>query len=206
MAISLIGSAASAVGPDMAPYFEPVLLQLKRYLTVPIKQTGDDTITELDEQNQRLLTQSMDTLGTLAKSVGPTSFGPTVAEETCTLGINLMAAYDDPDVRKCAYGLFAAVASMVKDKIATALPTITARMIETCASKNGISFQTGEDGAVDAITDPLFEGANDDEDASSADSSAVLTMPLLWVGVARGSGVEVEGRGIATTTTGRGPL
>ena len=48
--------------------------------------------------------------------------------------------------------------------------------------------------------------ANDDEDASSADSSTVLAMPLLWVGVACGSGVDVEGRGIATTTTGRGPL
>ena len=52
----------------------------------------------------------------------------------------------------------------------------------------------------------VASGLNDDEDASSADSSTVLAMPLLWVGVACGSGVDVEGRGIATTTTGRGPL
>ena len=36
---------------------------------------------------------------------------PSLAEECCKLGIELMQKHDDPDVRKAAFGLFGAVVS-----------------------------------------------------------------------------------------------
>ena len=46
--------------------------------------------------------------------VGPTNFVPSLAEECCKLGIELMQQNDDPDVRKAAFTLFGAVAFVAK--------------------------------------------------------------------------------------------
>ena len=64
-AISGIGSIASAVKGAMVEYFESTVQTLKIYLQ---SQQTDDGIL--------LLTQSMDTLGSLARAVGPTNFVP----------------------------------------------------------------------------------------------------------------------------------
>merc|ERR1719223_1692755 len=89
LAISGIGSVSSAVNGAMVPYFNDTIEPLKGYLQ---PQSNDDGIT--------LLSQSMDTLSSLARAVGPTNFVPSLAEECCKLGIELMNHHDDPDVRK----------------------------------------------------------------------------------------------------------
>ena len=95
----------------MVEYFESTVQTLKIYLQ---SQQTDDGIL--------LLTQSMDTLGSLARAVGPTNFVPSLSEECCKLGIDLMNQHDDPDVRKAAFNLFGAVAFVAKGNMQSILP------------------------------------------------------------------------------------
>ena len=55
------------------------------------------------------MVQSMDTLGFLVAALGDSSatVAPTLAEDSCQLGLDLVTKHDDPDVRKGAYSLFA---------------------------------------------------------------------------------------------------
>ncbi len=148
LAISAIGSAANAASEAIIPYFDDVMAHLKKYLaldsatcaTAPICSGGDGQIEEkgccrIRQQGMRLLTQSMETLGTLARAVGPASFAPALAEECCRLGLDLVARHDDPDVRKCAYALFGSVAFVVGSEMAPVLPKITEMLLRACTSK-----------------------------------------------------------------------
>ncbi len=149
LAISGIGAAASAAKEDIIPYFDEVMTHLKKYLSLEMSQTED----------QVLLIQSMDTLGILARSVGPASFAPALAEECCKLGLDLIAKHDDPDVRKCAYALFGSVAYVVKQEMGPVLPKITELLLRSCSSKEGISFEYKDD-----ETDLPLEELDDEED------------------------------------------
>ena len=55
------------------------------------------------------MVQSMDTLGFLVAALGDSAaaVAPTLAEDSCQLGLDLVTKHDDPDVRKGAYSLFA---------------------------------------------------------------------------------------------------
>ena len=173
LAISGIGSAANAVGGKIVPYFDSVMTNLKHYLSLDYQE----------EENQVLLTQSMDTLGALARAIGgqdvlgdpvilaSLSFSPAaLAEECCKLASDLVTRYDDPDIRKCAYGLFASVAYVAKAEMAAVLPTIIARMIESIVSKDGISLEY-KDEEINALGGNLdledlngHDGEDDEED------------------------------------------
>lgn len=136
LSISAIGAAANASEEAIIPYFGQIMPHLKTYLS-------DDQ--EGGDEGQVLLTQSMETLSILARCVGPTQFGPTMAEECCQLGLDLVAKHDDPDVRKCAYALFSAVAFVVKDEISIVLQKIVDLMLRSCQSKEGISLEFKDD-------------------------------------------------------------
>jgi len=77
----------------------------------------------------------MDTLGIVARAVGPASFAPALAEECCRLGLDLTTKFDDPDIRKCAYALFGSVGVVVRGEMAPVLPKITEMLILSCSSK-----------------------------------------------------------------------
>lgn len=47
----------------------------------------------------------------LARTVGKDVFGP-LASECVQLGLNLTDAVDDPDLRRCTYGLFLSKAKL----------------------------------------------------------------------------------------------
>merc|ERR1712226_304109 len=100
----------------MTPYFEGTMAHLKVYLGQTVEQTAFKPPSPEDAQT--LLVQSMDTLGILARAVGPKTFAPAMAEECCKLGVMMVSQYDDPDVRKCAYSLFASVAFIAKESMA----------------------------------------------------------------------------------------
>ena len=144
LAISGVGSAANAVGSKILPYFDTVMTHLKYYLLLDYEV----------EENQVLVTQSMDTLGAMARAIGGTdvignpevlasmSLSPAaLAEECCKLALDLVTKYDDPDIRKCAYGLYASVAYVAKAEMSAVLPTIIARILESIVSKEGISLE-----------------------------------------------------------------
>lgn len=155
LTISGIGAAASSVEGEIIPYFDQIIGPLKQYLTF-----------DYDDDSQILLTQSMDTLGVLAKAVGPASFAPALAEECCKLGIDLVTKYDDPDVRKCAFSLFAAVGFVVKEEIATILPQLTEMLLLSLRSKEGININYSDE---DAGGLPLDELSDEEGDEVSLD-------------------------------------
>lgn len=78
-----------------------------------------------------------DTLGVLARTIGDDNFRP-MASESIDLGIQLMKANDDPDLRKATYGLFASIASVLKEDMASVLPTIVEPMVNSVKSGGGI--------------------------------------------------------------------
>jgi hypothetical protein len=165
LAISGIGSVANAVKASMVAYFERIIEPLKSYL-----QPSDD------DEGILLLTQSMDTLGSIARAVGPTNFAPSLAEECCKLGIELMQQHDDPDVRKAAFSLFGAVAFVAKGNMSSVLPGLIDRMLISSTSKEGLSLELKDEDAsglsFEGLSDEEGEEANGDEEISlDADSS-----------------------------------
>ena len=144
LAIRGVGSAAIAVGSKILPYFDTVMINLRHYLSLDYHEV----------ENQVLLTQSMDTLGAMARAMGDPDvrydtallaslpFSPAaLVEECCKLASDLVAKYDDPDIRMCAYGLLSSVAYVAKEEMTVVLPTIIERIHESIISKEGISLE-----------------------------------------------------------------
>ena len=87
----------------------------------------------------------LDTLGAIARSIGEQTFLP-FAEECLQFTLNLATGRDDPDLRKCAYGVFASVSSVLKDQTGSALPTIVPLLLKAVESTEGVSVQLKENG------------------------------------------------------------
>ncbi len=176
-AISAIGAVANAVKAGIVPFFEEIITPLKTYLTVPPAgelNGGDGKPAHLEEDAITLLTQSMDTLGCLARAVGPTNFIPSLAEECCKLGIELQQKYDDPDVRKAAFGLYGAVAFVAKENMAAALPGLVEQMLVSATSTEGVSLEMKNDSSaglpLEELSDP-DESGDEEVGLNGADSS-----------------------------------
>ena len=163
MAVSAVGSTANAVGSNIVPYFDAVMQHLKSYLALDFPEGDTDT--------QSLMVQSMDTLGFLIEAVGPTNFAPTLAEESCKLGLDLVAKHDDPDVRRGAYSLFAHIAGAVKEKMSAALPKIVELMLKSLASTEGINLEYGDD---DGVSHPAVDLNASLTDTENGDDSVSL--------------------------------
>jgi len=156
LGISLIGSAASAVGADIIPYFDSVLTPLLAYLNM---QHTDET--------QVLLTTSMSTLGVLARCVGEQNFKREFADQCMKIAMQLVNTNDDPDVRKCAYSLFGAVSYVMKEDMGPVLEECVTLMLKSIQSTEGIHLETGDDDA----NLPL-ENLEDEDEINLEDSSA----------------------------------
>lgn len=76
-------------------------------------------------------------MGILARTIGSENFMP-LAKETMELGIRLISNNDDPDLRKSAYGLFAAVATVLKEDMTPFLPTVMESIISSIKSDSGV--------------------------------------------------------------------
>jgi len=149
LGIALIGSAANAVKSAFIPYFDSVLAPLQAYLTM---QHTDET--------QVLLTTSMSTLATLARCVGKDKFSREFADQCVSIGMRVVEANDDPDVRRCAYGLFGAVSSIVQADMAAVLEPCVVLMLKTLQSTEGIHLEmNGDNGCLGGGADGA-EAAN----------------------------------------------
>jgi len=153
LSISMIGAAANATKGAVVPYLERVWPCLERYLTM---QHNDDT--------EVLLTQAMSTLGVLARAVGQENFSREFAEKCIKIGMELVQNNDNPDVRKCAYALFGAVASVVKEEMASVMPVCVNLMLKSIQSTEGISIETEENN-----TSLPLEDLSDEEDIEADD-------------------------------------
>jgi len=157
LAISLVGAASNATKGAIVPYMGVVVPRLEHYLTM---QHNDDT--------QVLLTQSMATLGTLARAVGEQHFSKEFAEKCINIGLELVKSNDDPDVRKCAYSLFGAVASVVKEGMGTELVgMLVDLMLKSVQNTEGINLEL-EDNDTNI---PLEELSDEEDIESNADDT-----------------------------------
>merc|ERR1719186_772850 len=152
LAISLLGAASNATKGAIVPFMGVVVPRLEHYLTM---QHNDDT--------QVLLTQSMATLGTLARAVGEEHFSKEFAEKCINIGLELVGSNDDPDVRKCAYSLFGAVASVVKEGMGEQLVgRLVDLMLKSIQNTEGINLEMEEN-----VTNIPLEDLSDEEDIDS---------------------------------------
>eukprot|EP00092_Neocalanus_flemingeri_P005200 GFUD01005593.1.p1 GENE.GFUD01005593.1~~GFUD01005593.1.p1 ORF type:complete len:950 (+),score=322.92 GFUD01005593.1:135-2852(+) len=152
LGISLVGAASNATKAAIVPYMGVVVPRLEQYLTM---QHNDDT--------QVLLTQAMATLGTLARAAGEQHFSKEFAEKCINIGLELVKSNDDPDVRKCAYSLFGAVASVMKEGMGVELVgMLVDLMLKSIQNTEGISLEMEENG-----TNLPLEDLSDEEDIES---------------------------------------
>ncbi|KAM9333183.1 importin-4 [Pholidichthys leucotaenia] len=132
LAVSAIGAIANAAKELLVPYFPPVIESLKGFLTTNT------------EEMRSLQTQSLDTLATLARTIGKDVFSP-LAEECVRLGLNLTDTIDDPDLRRCTYSLYSAVSTVDPDSLTPYLTPITTIMLLALKSTEGITAHVEED-------------------------------------------------------------
>ncbi|XP_034562205.1 importin-4 isoform X2 [Notolabrus celidotus] len=134
LAVSAIGAIANAAKELLVPYFPPVIESLKGFLTATT------------EEMRSLQTQSLDTLAVLARTIGKDVFSP-LAAECVQLGLNLTDTIDDPDLRRCTYGLYSAVSTISPECLTPHLTAITTVMLLALKSNEGITAHLEEDKA-----------------------------------------------------------
>uniref|UniRef100_A0A5F8GPZ1 Importin 4 n=1 Tax=Monodelphis domestica TaxID=13616 RepID=A0A5F8GPZ1_MONDO len=124
LAVSAMGAIASAAQSSLIPYFPTIMEHLREYLV-----TGREDL-------RAVQIQSLETLGVLARAVGEPM--KPLAEECCLLGLRLCDQVDDPDLRRCTYSLFAALSGLMGMGLVPHLPKITALMMSSLRSTEGI--------------------------------------------------------------------
>ncbi|XP_057291886.1 importin-4-like [Hydractinia symbiolongicarpus] len=154
LAISAIGALVTSAQDHLTVFFPIIMEHLKVYLTQPL------TIDTMDVH-----AQTVDTLGALARYISRDAFLP-VAAECMQFGIKMIEDCDDPDLRRCTYGLFASLSVVLKDGMSEYLPTICPVMILSLKSTEGIVAN------YDSNNDPSFLVEDDvDEDISTDDNN-----------------------------------
>lgn len=147
LAVSAIGAIANAAKELLVPYFPPVIESLKGFLTATT------------EEMRPLQNQSLDTLSVLARTIGKDVFGP-LAAECVQLGLNLTDSIDDPDLRRCTYGLYSAVSTVSPESLTPHLTAITTVMQLALKSNEGVTAHLEEDKTFVLLDDD----DDDDED------------------------------------------
>ncbi|XP_034768784.2 importin-4 [Acipenser ruthenus] len=151
LSVSAIGAIANAAKGALLPYFQPVIDNLKGYLV------------NTREEVRSLQIQSLETLGVLARTIGKDVFSP-LADECVQLGLNLSNTVDDPDLRRCTYGLFASLSTVSPASLIPHLPTITTLMMMSLKSTEGVTAHLTEE------SQPFLLLDDDDVDDENEDS------------------------------------
>jgi len=153
LAISAIGALVTSAQGHMSSYFPTIMEYLKVILNQPV------TLDSVDVHSQ-----TVDTLGCLARYIDPEVFLP-VANECMEFGVKVLDDCEDPDLRRCTYGLFASVSIVLKFNITPYLPKIVPAMIESIKSEEGVVVN------VDPTEDPAFLVEDDVDDEVDLDKS-----------------------------------
>lgn len=148
--ISTLGSLGSAAKDKLGPYMNDVMQMLQFCL-----QTMKDS--------EEIQAQAFDTLGVFVRVFGKENLE--LAQSSLKLGIDTIErGTDDPEMKRAAYGLFAAISTVLEEKLEQFLPQIVPTMLKSISSNEGLV----ELGAGDAGADLSFlnDGEDDDEDAA----------------------------------------
>ncbi|XP_056634376.1 importin-4-like [Diorhabda carinulata] len=150
VALSTLGSVASAVKEGLLPYFSKVIDILKVYI-------NSDPNSEIHQ----IQCYAIESLAVVAQFIGPENFRP-LTGDCLQLGLKILEGTSDPDINKSVYALFAALAINMKEELSPALPKIVNEMIGSIQSSEGIVTHY-EDEDKDEI-DVYGELSEDDED------------------------------------------
>ncbi|KAM4808132.1 importin-4 [Rhinophrynus dorsalis] len=131
LSVSALGAIANSADELLLPYFPSVMECLKVHLV----QTG--------EEGRPVQIQCLETLGILARTLGKEAFLP-LAEDCCLLGLGLCDRIDDPDLRRCAYSLFAALSGVMEDSISSHMEKMTTLMVLSLKSREGVVVHYNE--------------------------------------------------------------
>ncbi|KAH3769238.1 hypothetical protein DPMN_170487, partial [Dreissena polymorpha] len=165
LAISAIGATASAAEKLICPYFEEIINQFRCYLAT----------TDGDEDMFKLQIQAIDTLGVLARCVGTEMFQP-LTKESIEFGLNLLNTAEDPDQRRCIYGLFAALSTLLKVNMGPYLETMMHFMLLSLRSNEGVKAHVKEESSSFLFDDAEFDTECDieaEEDEAEGDMSDI---------------------------------
>lgn len=163
LALGCVSAVANAAKSNMLPYFPQMIEGLKTYL---VKTDNKDIL--------QLRPHAIDTLATLARTIGRENFLP-LATDTMNFALTLLdeATDDEPELKTSLYNLLAAEAEVVGSEMAPFLPKIVQRMLDTVKSAEEVVPQfkgdkvNGKDGDIDEIDIELEsddEGDDDDDD------------------------------------------
>ncbi|KAK7498967.1 hypothetical protein BaRGS_00009776 [Batillaria attramentaria] len=155
LAISAIGAAATAAHEGMKPYFQEIIEHFRGYL-----------VSGTDEDTKKLQVAAIDTLGVLARNIGKETFMP-LATECVQLGLGLLENADDPDLRRCVYGLFAALSSLVKQDLKPYMEKIVHYLLLSLKSTEGVTAHYKDETEPVAIFNE--EALRDEEDLEDSD-------------------------------------
>lgn len=158
LALSSVQSAATASKSGMLPFFPLLIEGLKQYL---IKTDNEDIIT--------LRPTAIDTLASLARTIGKENFLP-LAADTMNLGLTLIEDADDPDLRRSCYNLFASMSEVIGIEIGSALPKIVEKMLTSVKSTEGILPEYKDDEtALDIYDNHADENDDQEYDIENSD-------------------------------------
>lgn len=133
LALSCVSATANAAKSNLLPYFPRLIEGLRMYL---VKSEDEDICT--------LRPAAIDTLASLARTIGSENFIP-LAVDTMDLGLALIEDKNDPDLKRSCYNLFAAMASVLHEQIGSVLERIVTSMIDSVKSTESIVLSNGKE-------------------------------------------------------------
>ncbi|XP_055322338.1 importin-4-like isoform X2 [Sitodiplosis mosellana] len=155
LALGAVGAVAQAAKSNMLPYFPQLIEGLKAYLV----KTDNEDILELRPR-------AIDTLATLARTIGKENFMP-LANDTMNFALTLLseANNEEPELKTSLYNLLSALSEVVNAEMAPFLPKIVETMLDSVKSSEGLVPQFKGDKNGDGETDEEIDlELSDDED------------------------------------------
>ncbi|XP_034659116.1 importin-4-like [Drosophila subobscura] len=123
LALSSISAVATASKENFLPYFPTIMDALKQYL-----------VYECSESLNPIRIQAIDTLSSISRTVGKENFMH-LAQDTTQFTLTMLEqGPDDPDMRRAIYSLIGGLAIVVTENMATVLPKIMERILQTVAT------------------------------------------------------------------------
>lgn len=152
MVVSALGALGNAAKDKLGPYMNEILALLQSCL-----QT-------LNQDLDAIQTQALDTLGVFVRTFGKDN--SQLATDSCNLGIQIIERdNDDPEMRRAAFGLFSAVASVLEEHMEPYLPKVVSAMLKTITSADGVKLHFAQD----EIDNHGLAFLDDDEDDVNGD-------------------------------------
>lgn len=136
LALGAVGAVANAAKSNMLPYFPQLIEGLKAYL---VKSDNEDIV--------ELRPNAIDTLATLARTIGKENFMP-LANDTMNFALSLLAdaTNEEPELKTSLYNLLSALSEVVNAEMGPFLPKIVESMLDSVKSSEGLVPQFKADG------------------------------------------------------------